>query len=142
MAAKKIKAIIKLNLNAGAATPAPPTGPALGQHGVNIMEFVKQYNDKTATMRGQVIPALITIFEDRTFTFILKTPPVSELIKQSIKLAKGSAEPHKTKVGKINMEQIKEIATKKMPDMGVSNLQSAINMVIGTCRSMGVEVKE
>lgn len=142
MAAKKVKAILKLNLNAGAATPAPPTGPALGQHGVNIMEFVKQYNDKTATMRGQVIPALITIFEDRTFTFVLKTPPVSELIKQAIKLAKGSAEPHKTKVGKINMEQIKEIAAKKMPDMGVSNLQSAINMVIGTCRSMGVEVKE
>lgn len=141
MAAKKIKAILKLNLNAGAATPAPPTGPALGQHGVNIMEFVKQYNDKTATMRGQVVPALITIFEDRTFTFILKTPPVSELVKQAIKLAKGSAEPHKTKVGKITMDQVNEIATKKMPDMGVSNLQSAINMVIGTCRSMGVEVK-
>lgn len=141
MAAKKIKAILKLNLNAGAATPAPPTGPALGQHGVNIMEFVKQYNDKTATMRGQVVPALITIFEDRTFTFILKTPPVSELVKQAIKLAKGSAEPHKTKVGKITMDQVNEIATKKMPDMGVSSLQSAINMVIGTCRSMGVEVK-
>ena len=140
MATKKIKAILKLNLNAGAATPAPPTGPALGQHGVNIMEFVKQYNDKTATMRGQVIPALITIFEDRTFTFVLKTPPVSELIKQTIKLAKGSAEPHKIKVGKITMDQVNEIATKKMTDMGVSNLQSAINMVIGTCRSMGVEI--
>ena len=141
MAAKKIKAILKLNLSAGAANPAPPTGPALGQHGVNIMEFVKQYNDKTQEMRGQVIPALVTIYEDRTFTFVLKTPPASDLIKQTINLKLGSKEPHKVKVGKISLAQIEEIAKKKMADMNTTNLQSAINMVIGTARSMGVEVK-
>ena len=141
MAAKKVKAILKLNLSAGAANPAPPIGPALGQHGVNIMEFVNQYNAKTKDMRGQVIPALVTIFEDRTFTFVLKTPPVADLIKQTISLKLGSAEPHKTKVGKITMAQIEEIAKKKMSDMNTTNLQSAINMVIGTARSMGVEIK-
>jgi len=140
MATKKIKALLKLNLPAGAANPAPPVGPALGQHGVNIMEFVKQYNDKTAQMRGQIVPALVTIYEDRTFTFILKTPPVSELVKQAIKLQKGSAVPHKTKVGKISMAQIKEIAEKKMADMNATNLEGAISMIKGTCRSMGVEV--
>lgn len=140
MATKKIKALLKLNLPAGAANPAPPVGPALGQHGVNIMEFVKQYNDKTAQMRGQVVPALVTIYEDRTFTFILKTPPVSELIKQAIKLQKGSAVPHKTKVGKISMAQIKEIAEKKMADMNATSIEGAISMVTGTCKSMGVEV--
>lgn len=138
--AKKIKAVLKLNLSAGAATPAPPTGPALGQHGVNIMEFVKQYNDKTQEMRGQTIPALVTIYEDRTFTFILKTPPVSALIKQAINLKAGSKEPHKTKVGKMTMAQVEEIAKKKMGDMNTTNLQSAMNMVIGTARSMGVDV--
>lgn len=141
MAAKKVKAIIKLNLQAGAATPAPPTGPALGQHGVNIMEFVNQYNAKTKDMRGQVIPALITVYEDRTFTFILKTPPVSELIKQTINLKLGSKEPHKTKVGKLTIAQVEEIARKKMADMNTSNLASAVSMVKGTARSMGVEVK-
>ncbi len=139
--AKKIKAVLKLNLSAGAANPAPPTGPALGQHGVNIMEFVKQYNDKTAQMRGQVIPALVTIYEDRTFTFVLKTPPVSDLIKQMINLKTGSKEPQKTKVGKLTMAQVEEIAKKKMADMNTTNLQSAVNMVIGTARSMGVDVK-
>ncbi|MBI2310717.1 50S ribosomal protein L11 [Candidatus Collierbacteria bacterium] len=138
--AKKIKAVLKLNLSAGAATPAPPTGPALGQHGVNIMEFVKQYNDKTAEMRGQTIPALVTIYEDRTFTFVLKTPPVSALIKQAINLKAGSKEPHKTKVGKMTMGEVEEIAKKKMGDMNTTNLQSAMNMVIGTARSMGVDV--
>lgn len=141
MAAKKVKAILKLNLQAGAANPAPPTGPALGQHGVNIMEFVNQYNTKTKDMRGQVIPALVTIYEDRTFTFVLKTPPVSDLIKQAISLKSGSKEPHKVKVGKLSMAQVEEIAKKKMGDMNTTNLQSAINMVIGTARSMGVEVK-
>ena len=138
--AKKIKAVLKLNLSAGAATPAPPTGPALGQHGVNIMEFVKQYNDKTQEMRGQTIPALVTIYEDRTFTFVLKTPPVSALIKQAINLKAGSKEPHKTKVGKMTMAQVEEIAKKKMGDMNTTNLQSAVNMVIGTARSMGVDI--
>jgi len=138
--AKKIKAVLKLNLSAGAATPAPPTGPALGQHGVNIMEFVKQYNDKTEQMRGQTIPALVTIYEDRTFTFVLKTPPVSALIKQAINLKAGSKEPHKTKVGKMTTAQVEEIAKKKMGDMNTTNLQSAMNMVIGTAKSMGVDI--
>lgn len=138
--AKKIKAVLKLNLSAGAATPAPPTGPALGQHGVNIMEFVKQYNDKTQELKGQTIPALVTIYEDRTFTFVLKTPPVSALIKQAINLKAGSKEPHKTKVGKMTMAQVEEIAKKKMGDMNTTNLQSAMNMVTGTARSMGVDV--
>ena len=138
--AKKIKAVLKLNLSAGAATPAPPTGPALGQHGVNIMEFVKQYNDKTQEMRGQTIPALVTIYEDRTFTFVLKTPPVSALIKQAINLKAGSKEPHKTKVGKMTMAQVEEIDKKNMGDMNTTNLQSAVNMVIGTARSMGVDI--
>lgn len=141
MAAKKVKAVIKLNLQAGAANPAPPTGPALGQHGVNIMEFVNQYNAKTKDMRGQVIPALVTIYEDRTFTFVLKTPPVSELIKQTINLKSGSKEPHKTKVGKLTIAQVEEIAKKKMADMNTNNLESAVNMVKGTARSMGVEIK-
>ncbi len=140
MAAKKIKAILKLNLQAGAANPAPPIGPALGQHGVNIMEFVNQYNAKTKDQRGQVIPALVTIYEDRTFTFVLKTPPVADLIKQAINLKLGSAEPHKTKVGKISMAQVEEIAKKKMGDMNTTNLQSAVTMVIGTARSMGVDI--
>lgn len=138
--AKKIKVVLKLNLSAGAATPAPPTGPALGQHGVNIMEFVKQYNDKTGQMRGQTIPALVTIYEDRTFTFVLKTPPVSALIKQVISLKAGSKEPHKIKVGKMTMAQVEEIAKKKMGDMNTTNLQSAMNMVIGTAKSMGVDI--
>ncbi len=141
MAAKKVKVILKLILPAGAANPAPPVGPALGQHGVNIMEFVNQYNAKTKDQRGQVIPALVTIFEDRSFTFVLKTPPVADLIKQTINIKAGSKEPHKTKVGKISMAQVEEIAQKKMADMNTTNLQSAINMVIGTARSMGVEVK-
>lgn len=141
MAAKKIKALLKLNLPAGAANPAPPIGPALGQHGVNIMEFVNQYNAKTKDMRGQVIPALVTIYEDRTFTFVLKTPPVSELIKQTLNLKSGSKEPQKTKVGQLSLAQVEEIAKKKMADMNTTNLQSAINMVAGTARSMGVEIK-
>lgn len=141
MAAKKVKAILKLNLPAGAANPAPPTGPALGQHGVNIMEFVNQYNAKTKDMKGQVIPALITVYEDRTFTFVLKTPPVSDLIKQTLNLKLGSKEPHKVKVGKLTLAQVEEIAKKKMGDMNTTNLQSAINMVTGTARSMGIEVK-
>lgn len=141
MASKKVKAILKLNLPAGAANPAPPTGPALGQHGVNIMEFVNQYNAKTKDMKGQVIPALVTIYEDRTFTFVLKTPPVSDLIKQTLNLKLGSKEPHKVKVGKLTLAQVEEIAKKKMGDMNTTNLQSAINMVTGTARSMGIEVK-
>jgi len=141
MASKKIKVILKLNLAAGAATPAPPTGPALGQHGVNIMEFVNQYNEKTKDLRGQVIPALVTIYEDRTFTFILKMVPVSEMIKQAINLKSGSGEPNKNKVGKLTPAQVEEIAKKKLPDMNTTNLESAIKSVAGTARSMGVTIE-
>ena len=140
--AKKIKAILKLNLPAGSANPAPPVGPALGQHGVNIMEFITQYNAKTAEMRGQIVPALVTIFEDRSFKFELKTPPVSALIKQALNIKAGSGEPNKKKVGSITAEQIKAIAEKKMADMNTSNLNSAIQMVKGTCKSMGINIVE
>ncbi len=142
MAAKKIKAILKLNLPAGAANPAPPVGPALGQHGVNIMEFVTQYNQKTQDMRGQVVPAQVTIYEDRTFTFVLRTAPVAELIKQKINIKLGSGEPDKTKVGSLSMAQVKEIAEKKLPDMNTTSLESAMQSVIGTARSMGVTIEE
>jgi len=140
--AKKVKAILKLNLPAGSANPAPPVGPALGQHGVNIMEFITQYNAKTAEMRGQIIPALVTIFEDRSFKFELKTPPVTALIKQALSLKSGSGTPNKNKVGEITLEQIKTIAEKKLADMNTSNLTSAMEMVKGTCKSMGITIKE
>jgi len=138
--AKKIKAILKLNLPAGSANPAPPVGPALGQHGVNIMEFITQYNAKTADQRGQIIPALVTIFEDRSFKFELKTPPVSALIKQALNLKMGSGEPNKKKVGTITQDQIKAIAEKKMADMNTTNLESAMQMVRGTAKSMGINI--
>lgn len=140
--AKKVKAILKLNLPAGSANPAPPVGPALGQHGVNIMEFITQYNAKTAEMRGQVIPALVTIFEDRSFKFELKTPPVSALIKQALSLKMGSAEPNKKKVGTLTLDQVKQIAEKKMADMNTTNLDSAMEMVKGTAKSMGINITE
>jgi large subunit ribosomal protein L11 len=140
--AKKIKAILKLNLPAGSANPAPPVGPALGQHGVNIMEFITQYNAKTAEMRGQIIPALVTIFEDRSFKFELKTPPVSALIKQALNLKLGSGTPNKVKVGEITMEQIKTIAEKKLADMNTNDLNAAMQMIKGTCKSMGITIKE
>ena len=142
MATKKIKTILKLNLQAGMANPAPPTGPALGQHGVNIMDFVNQYNEKTKDRRGETIPASVTIFEDRSFTMELKTAPVADLIKQALKLKKGSGEPNKEKVGELTMDQVKQIAEKKMPDMNTDKLDSVINTVIGTARSMGVTVKK
>lgn len=141
MAGKKVKVILKLNLTAGAATPAPPTGPALGQHGVNIMEFVSQYNEKTKDLRGQIIPALVTIYEDRTFTFVLRLAPVSEMIKQAINLKSGSGEPNKKKVGKLTSVQVREIAEKKLPDMNTTSLESAIKSVSGTARSMGVTIE-
>lgn len=140
--AKKIKAILKLNLPAGTANPAPPVGPALGQHGVNIMEFITQYNAKTAEMRGQIIPALVTIFEDRSFKFELKTPPVSALIKQALNLKLGSGTPNKLKVGEISIDQIRTIAEKKMADMNTTSVESAMNMIKGTCKSMGITIKE
>jgi len=140
--AKKIKAILKLNLPGGTANPAPPVGPALGQHGVNIMEFIQQYNAKTADMKGQVVPALVTIFEDRSFKFELKTPPVSALIKQMLSLKLGSGEPNKKKVGSISKDQIRSIAEKKLADMNTTNIESAMKMVSGTAKSMGINITE
>lgn len=140
--AKKIKTVIKVFPMGGAATPAPPIGPALGQHGVNIMEFVNQYNKATQDKKGQKIPAEITIFEDRTFTFVIKLPPVSEMIKQELKLKSGSGVPNKTKVGKLTRAQLEKIAKEKLPDLNTTSLESAMHSVAGTARSMGVEVEK
>jgi len=140
--AKKVKVILKLNLPGGTANPAPPVGPALGQHGVNIMEFIQQYNAKTADMKGQLVPALVTIYEDRSFKFELKTPPVSALIKQTLNLKLGSGEPNKKKVGTITKSQIETIAQKKLADMNTDNLASAVKMVEGTAKSMGINITE
>jgi large subunit ribosomal protein L11 len=139
--AKKVTAMIKLALPAGKANPAPPVGPALGQHGVNIMEFCKAYNAQTADKAGQVIPVEITVYEDRSFTFVLKTPPTSELIKKAIGAEKGSGTPNKAKVGAITLDQIREIAQIKMPDLNCTTVESAMKMVEGTAVSMGVTVK-
>mgnify|MGYP001576481636 CR=1 FL=1 len=144
MPPKKIQAIVKLQVAAGKANPAPPVGPALGQHGVNIMEFCKQFNAKTSdpSQEGLIIPVVITIYSDKSFTFILKTPPVSVLLKRAVGVAKASGEPNKTKVGKVNKTQVKEIAALKMPDLNAGNIESAIRMVEGTARSMGIEVEK
>lgn len=140
--AKKVTGIIKLQLPAGKATPAPPVGPALGQHGVNIMAFCKEYNAKTAKDAGLTIPVVITVYQDRSFSFILKTPPAAVLIKKAIGLEKGSAVPNKTKVAKISKAKVKEIAEKKMPDLNAATVEAAMRMVAGTARSMGVEVED
>ena len=140
--AKKIKTQIKIQIPAGAANPAPPVGPALGQHGVNIMDFCKQFNERTKPMEaGMIIPAVITVFEDRSFTFITKMPPMSALIKKAAGLAKASSEPNKNKVGKITKAQAEEIAKTKMPDLNARSLEAAVQMVRGTARSMGVETE-
>lgn len=139
--AKKIKKILKLNLAAGEATPAPPVGPALGQHGVPIMEFIKEYNAKTAKLKGQIIPAVITVYEDRSFTFITKLPPVAAMIKKKIALAKGSGRPNTEKVGTISKAQIEEIAKEKLGDLNTDTLATAAKIVAGTARSMGVDVQ-
>ena len=138
---KKIAGYIKLQNQAGQANPSPPVGPALGQHGVNIMEFCKAFNAKTQEMSGKLIPVEITVYADRSFSFITKTPPTSFLIMDAIKLKKGSGEPNKEKVGKITEKQIKEIAETKMPDLNAANIESAMSMVKGTARSMGVTVE-
>ena len=138
---KKVAALVKVALQAGAATPAPPVGTALGPHGVNIMEFCKQYNARTEAMRGTVIPVEITIYEDRTFQFITKTPPAAELIKQAAGLAKGSPRPNKEKVGKLTADQVREIAQTKMPDLNANDIDAAMKVVAGTARSMGVVVE-
>lgn len=138
--AKKVVGQVKLQLPAGKATPAPPVGPALGQYGVNIMEFVKQFNAKTANQAGMIIPAVLTVYADRSFTFILKTPPASVLIRKAAGIEKGSGEPNKNKVATLTMEQVKEIAKVKMPDMNANDIDAAAAMVAGTARSMGVKV--
>jgi large subunit ribosomal protein L11 len=141
-AKKKVAALVKVALNAAAATPAPPVGTALGPHGVNIMEFVKAYNAATESMRGTVIPVEITIYEDRTFTFVTKTPPAAELIKKAAGIAKGSAVPQRDKVGKISRDQVREIANTKMPDLNANDIEAAMKTVEGTARSMGVMVSD
>jgi large subunit ribosomal protein L11 len=138
---KKVAAVVKVQLQAGAATPAPPVGTALGPHGVNIMEFCKQYNAATEAQRGNVIPVEITIYEDRSFTFITKTPPAAQLILKAAGVEKGSGEPHKTKVGSVTRDQIREIATTKMPDLNATDMTAAMKIVAGTARSMGIEVR-
>ena len=138
---KKVAAIVKVAIQAGSATPAPPVGTALGPHGVNIMEFVKAYNAKTEAMRGTIVPAEITIYEDRTFTFITKTPPAAELIKKAAGIHKGSGKPDKEKVGTITADQVREIAQTKMPDLNANDVEAAMNIVAGTARSMGVVVE-
>lgn len=140
--AKKITAMVKLQVNAGKATPAPPIGPALGQHGVNIMGFCKEFNERTAKQVGLIIPVVITVYQDRSFTFILKTPPASVLIKKAIGIESGSGVPHKTKVGKISKAKIREIAELKMPDLNAGSIETAMSMVAGTARSMGVVVED
>lgn len=138
--AKKITGYIKLQINAGQANPAPPIGPALGQKGVNIAEFCKQFNAQTKDSQGMLIPVIITVYADRSFTFITKSPPVANLIKKALKLEKGSAVPNKTKVGKLTKQQIEEIAKLKMADLNCSKLESAMAMVAGTAKSMGIDV--
>ena len=139
--AKKVKTQIKLQIPAGAANPAPPVGPALGQHGVNIMDFCKQFNERTKSAEaGMTIPVVISVYEDRSFTFITKMPPVASLLKRAAGLAKASGEPNKTTAGKITLKQAEEIATQKMPDLNTKDLKAAVEMVKGTARSMGIEI--
>jgi len=140
--AKKIKAILKLQLAAGKATPAPPVGPALGQHGVNIMAFCKDYNERTASQAGAIVPVEITIYEDRSFTFVTKTPPVSDLLKKALNVEKGSASANNEKIGKLAPEKIRQIAELKMKDLNAIDIQGAMRMVDGTARSMGIEIEE
>ena len=137
---KKLAGIIKLQIQAGAANPAPPVGPALGQHGVNIMEFCKAYNAATESQRVNVVPVEITVYEDRSFTFVLKTPPAAELIKKAAGVAKGSSTPHTDKVGKLTMDQVREIATTKQADLNANDIDAAAKIIAGTARSMGITV--
>jgi large subunit ribosomal protein L11 len=138
--AKKIKAVVKIQVEAGKATAAPPVGPALGQHGINMMAFIKEYNERTAKFAGAVVPAVVTVFEDRSFTFVTKTPPAADLIRKAAGIEKGSAVPNKEKVGKITRAKVEEIARTKLPDLNANDLDAAVKMVEGTARSMGVEV--
>ena len=139
---RKLTAVIKLQIKAGVATPAPPVGPALGQHGVNIMEFCKQYNAATESQRGQVVPVEISVFEDRSFTFVTKTPPAAKLLLAAAGVEKGSGEPHKTKVATVTRDQVREIAQAKLPDLNANDLDHAERIIAGTARSMGITVAD
>ena len=139
--AKKVTGFVKLQLPAGAATPAPPVGPALGQHGVNIMQFVKAYNEQTAAQAGTIIPVEITIYQDRSFTFITKTPPAAALLKKAAGLDKGSSNPLKDKVGTVTQDQLRELAQLKLPDLNANDVEGAMKILAGTARSMGIEIK-
>jgi large subunit ribosomal protein L11 len=138
--AKKIKAYVKLQLPAGKATPAPPVGPALGQHGVAIMNFVKEYNERTAPMAGQVIPVVITVFEDRSFTFVTRTPPAADLLRRAAGVEKGSGAPNKTSAGSVTAAQVREIAELKLKDLNANDVDAAVRMIEGTARSMGIAI--
>jgi len=138
--AKKVIAVVKLQIPAGKATPAPPVGPALGQHGVNIMEFCKTYNERTASQAGTIVPVEITVYADRTFTFVTKTPPAAVLLRQAAGLEKGSGEPNKNKVGKVTRDQVRQIAQQKMKDLNTRDIDAAMRMIEGTARSMGIQV--
>ncbi|HOI30720.1 MAG TPA: 50S ribosomal protein L11 [Melioribacteraceae bacterium] len=140
--AKKVDGFIKLQIPAGQANPSPPVGPALGQKGVNIMEFCKQFNARTSDKQGLIIPVVITVYSDKSFTFITKTPPAAVLLKKIVKVEKGSAEPNKTKVAKVSKAQLKEIATIKMPDLNAHDVDQAVSMIAGTARSMGITVED
>ena len=139
---KKAKAIVKLQITAGKATPAPPVGTALGPHGINIMQFCKEYNARTASMAGMVVPCEITIYQDRSFSFVLKTPPAAVLLRKAAGVEKGSGVPNRNKVGKVTMKQVREIAEMKMKDLNAVDLEGAVKMILGTAKSMGIEVKE
>jgi large subunit ribosomal protein L11 len=138
--AKKVVGVVKLAINAGKATPAPPVGPALGGYGINMMEFIKGYNERTAPMIGSIVPVVITIYEDRSFTFITKTPPASDLLKKAAGIPSGSGTPNKTKVAKISEDKLREIATTKMPDLNANDVEGAMRIIAGTARSMGIEI--
>lgn len=140
--AKKVTGMIKLQLPAGKATPAPPVGPALGQHGVNIMQFTKEFNAKTANQAGLIIPVVITVYQDRSFSFILKTPPAAVLLKKAAGIESGSAIPNRTKVAKVSIDKVREIAELKMPDLNAGSVEAAMSMVKGTARSMGIVIEE
>ncbi len=140
--AKKVKAIVKLQIPAGKASPAPPVGPALGQHGLNIMQFVKEYNARTAAQTGSIIPVEITVYADRSFTFVTKTPPVVDLLRKAAGVEKGSGDPNRTQAGTVTRAQVREIASSKMPDLNAGSVEAAMRMVEGTARSMGIRITE
>ena len=139
--AKKVRAVVRIQLQAGKATPAPPVGPALGQHAINIMAFCKEYNEKTASQAGQIVPAEVTVFEDRSFIFVLKTPPASDLLRKAAAVEKGSSQQKREKVGSISRAQLRDIANLKMPDLNATDVEAAERMIEGSARSMGIEVR-